>query len=439
MLAKVPFADTASRVAAAGLPLSVSTDQLSDSASTSSDSPIVVHSPGQILRRSARTKIRKVGLPGDGNGHRFGPSRRARAVSGDLSTSTTAGDDGTESDSYDGNRSVDSLDSDDFGGRRSTSPGPSNAVDMPSPSSSPSSSGHETQYFENAPAVAEPDSPTRTTSRPLTDGIWTEEPSVVSEPPSPSGIDLNAPLPPPPVIIEPSAVTAPSPSSPDYDWSTHHSGLLPQTSGSSAPYVAPILAAPIVHAAVPAASVPPPVANLAPAPPRPQQPSPPAKEKKSGWARLGLGSKDDESSKKKNKSSKGGSKEMEKMMEQTARQQQLDRERSEKEQREREEKLNKESTGGGGGFLSGLFGKRKSDHGAGEAPHYAPTPSPPPEPRIVQPPPPTASGALTPSGRYINFYRLPIHVERAVYRLSHIKLANPRRPLYEQVLISNLM
>ncbi|KAL9938249.1 hypothetical protein V8E36_002872 [Tilletia maclaganii] len=35
--------------------------------------------------------------------------------------------------------------------------------------------------------------------------------------------------------------------------------------------------------------------------------------------------------------------------------------------------------------------------------------------------------------------RYPIHIERAVYRLSHIKLANPRRPLYEQVLISNLM
>ena len=37
------------------------------------------------------------------------------------------------------------------------------------------------------------------------------------------------------------------------------------------------------------------------------------------------------------------------------------------------------------------------------------------------------------------YARYPIHVERAIYRLSHIKLANPRRPLYEQVLISNLM
>ncbi|KAI9271923.1 hypothetical protein BDA99DRAFT_307981 [Phascolomyces articulosus] len=39
----------------------------------------------------------------------------------------------------------------------------------------------------------------------------------------------------------------------------------------------------------------------------------------------------------------------------------------------------------------------------------------------------------------INQNRLPIHIERAIYRLSHSKLANPRRPLHEQVLISNLM
>lgn len=39
----------------------------------------------------------------------------------------------------------------------------------------------------------------------------------------------------------------------------------------------------------------------------------------------------------------------------------------------------------------------------------------------------------------INQNRLPIHIERAIYRLSHTKLANPRRPLHEQVLISNLM
>ncbi|ORZ25646.1 hypothetical protein BCR42DRAFT_400606 [Absidia repens] len=35
--------------------------------------------------------------------------------------------------------------------------------------------------------------------------------------------------------------------------------------------------------------------------------------------------------------------------------------------------------------------------------------------------------------------RLPLHMERGIYRLSHMKLANPRRPLREQVIISNFM
>ncbi|KAF9289685.1 hypothetical protein BGZ68_008876 [Mortierella alpina] len=35
--------------------------------------------------------------------------------------------------------------------------------------------------------------------------------------------------------------------------------------------------------------------------------------------------------------------------------------------------------------------------------------------------------------------RMPLQIERAVYRLSHAKLANPRRPLHQQVLISNMM
>jgi hypothetical protein len=50
---------------------------------------------------------------------------------------------------------------------------------------------------------------------------------------------------------------------------------------------------------------------------------------------------------------------------------------------------------------------------------------------------PPASPQL--QGGVNNYSRYPIHVERAIYRLSHIKLANPRRALYEQVLISNLM
>ncbi|KDN40923.1 hypothetical protein RSAG8_07791, partial [Rhizoctonia solani AG-8 WAC10335] len=42
------------------------------------DSPIIVPRPGQILRRAARTKIRKPHLPGDGGGHRFASTRRAQ-------------------------------------------------------------------------------------------------------------------------------------------------------------------------------------------------------------------------------------------------------------------------------------------------------------------------------------------------------------------------
>lgn len=36
-------------------------------------------------------------------------------------------------------------------------------------------------------------------------------------------------------------------------------------------------------------------------------------------------------------------------------------------------------------------------------------------------------------------YRFPVHVERAIYRLSHLKLANPKRSFREQVLLSNFM
>lgn len=37
------------------------------------------------------------------------------------------------------------------------------------------------------------------------------------------------------------------------------------------------------------------------------------------------------------------------------------------------------------------------------------------------------------------YHRFPLHIERAIYRLSHMKLMNPRRPLHQQVLLSNFM
>ncbi|KAJ2141887.1 hypothetical protein IW142_004620 [Coemansia sp. RSA 564] len=55
-------------------------------------------------------------------------------------------------------------------------------------------------------------------------------------------------------------------------------------------------------------------------------------------------------------------------------------------------------------------------------------------PSIITPvrPPPTMRTAAGSN-------RLPIHIERAIYRLASIKLANPRRPLLQQVLLSNMM
>ena len=50
------------------------------------------------------------------------------------------------------------------------------------------------------------------------------------------------------------------------------------------------------------------------------------------------------------------------------------------------------------------------------------------------------SGQMVPDIEYENDpSRMPIHIERAIYRMSHVKLANPRRPLHDQVLISNMM
>ncbi|KAK9450716.1 uncharacterized protein V1518DRAFT_411512 [Limtongia smithiae] len=61
------------------------------------------------------------------------------------------------------------------------------------------------------------------------------------------------------------------------------------------------------------------------------------------------------------------------------------------------------------------------------------SPPQPQQPPQVPPPP-------GPRMMVQDYYtRFPMHVERAIYQLSHFKLANPRRPLYQQVLLSNFM
>ncbi|KAG2194096.1 hypothetical protein INT47_011764, partial [Mucor saturninus] len=91
--------------------------------------------------------------------------------------------------------------------------------------------------------------------------------------------------------------------------------------------------------------------------------------------------------------------------------------------------------------LATLFSKSLSIKAAAAVPV---TRSRSPSPPTTPPPPATPNiqdkkpSRLEQRTRF-NANRLPLHVERAIYRLSHMKLADPRRPLRQQVLISNLM
>lgn len=356
---------------------------------------MIVPPPSQILRRSARTKIRKAGVTAEGP-HRFGPSRRGRTASGGSSQSQLEVDQGIAEDEA-GDRSVEE---DDPANRKSTV-----------------SSGDDHQFIEVVPVewTDEPASIVLTPPPPDTDDV----PPVV-RPPVDSSASITAPEPALAGVKEEeerALPAAPSPSSPDYDFATHH-----QPAASRPLYPAPV---PVIQHQVPVQqlqqqpqqqNVAPPVATTAP---------PPAKEKKSGWARLGLARDDD-------KKRKGKSREP--SFDESSLPTSTSTSTS-------TATLTSTSTSTKEGFFGSLFGGASKKQRHEESTQSAPAPVPQPQVQVqqIQQPPPTASGFLAPDGRYRHFYRLPIHVERAVYRLSHIKLANPRRPLYEQVLISNLM
>jgi hypothetical protein len=102
---------------------------------------------------------------------------------------------------------------------------------------------------------------------------------------------------------------------------------------------------------------------------------------------------------------------------------------------ERKKESTRKTSGGDGkkekdGLFSSIFGggkKHKGDRDSSNKKHYS---------RGLSPDPPHK--VLKPDVDY-NWTRFSILEERAIYRMAHIKLANPRRALYSQVLLSNFM
>lgn len=529
----------ASVVAVLTFPSDTAADQLTDEdqlqpAGDENDSPLIVPPPGSILRRAARTKIRKNSLLGDGNGHRFGPNKRSPRAS-PYSGLAPGSDDG-HGDQSRRTVSVGSVGS--LGSLEETS---FEREPAPEPQRSPRSPDRPTfmapippQYM--APASTDIDgasaetraSPERNALSTARSGADMPNLRASPSPPNraaslPQQLGSNSPSPPPVghatsidqirqeaaerltgsmdnLAVEARPVRSPSPShgqeqrqlSPSplptgarmpqlaqaqsqvqYDakpppprnvsedstplaQTLHERQVMAQQGGlrpahtegaSMSGNAGPSSCSSMSDDPRRPPQYPTPAPQQVPVPPPVAQSqqvlSPPQREKKSTWARLGLSrsGKDDTndiddaasimsassnssgfstvSTAKKGKKGKKDKHEP------------VDPRRATHPPAQDKEKDKHEASGG---FFGGLFGSKKKPDSAevgkrDTQPAYLQLPTPPP----------TASGMLTADGKYVNFYRLPIHIERAVYRLSHIKLANPRRPLYEQVLISNLM
>lgn len=386
------------------------------------DAPIIVPPPGQILRRAARTKIRKPGLPGDGNGHRFGSTKRGIRAA----TLPPTADQRTSSDFSSSDHGDTSIDADLVQQRRQT------FSDDGFTNHRPDSFSEEASIFD---AYA----------RDEEDEQLAHTPVVITSPPPPP--DDSSHLQPPqdvphlplpevqpalldalgPILHQPQPQRLLSPQVPN-EYQHPQSSRTPSPSAESPTQsdieTTTIYPPPAEHQQRPLPSTihhpqapqePPsqpqyPSQLYQPQPPVPQQP-PPRKEKdKKGL----FGKWGSDKSSKKSKQDK-------------------DRESRERPEKEKET-----------GFFGSLFGgsKKKQDTdltpsiiggNAGREAAQALLGASKSSKNYVPPSSPGLASGANPYARY------PIHVERAIYRLSHIKLANPRRPLYEQVLISNLM
>ena len=323
------------------------------------DAPIIVPKPGQILRRSARTKIRKSGQTNEG-AHRFQTTRSRRISNSRNGPPNTHPDNGP---------SLPEVGSGlDLGLN-----GPAGAT---TGTARPESFSDEA-FIYDAYALDDPaDIVPVLVSQPPPDDRSPSPPSTIEFEPHSPVQPHNIPIPPTPPLYHPQPQQHLAPTS-----EPQYSSRTPSPDAHSVTSVEVPQRSPEAHQPIPT-------------------PSPPShdrkekdKGKKAGFFGWG-GEKGKKGSKEKEKDSSflgslfGGSK------------------------KKQEDPVGTGlGTGAGRETAAALLGASKSKSRA---------PSPTPQ----------AGG---PYARY------PIHVERAIYRLSHIKLANPRRPLYEQVLISNLM
>ncbi|KAH9986097.1 hypothetical protein BJV74DRAFT_886055 [Russula compacta] len=349
------------------------------------DSPIIVPRPGQILRRTARTKIRKSGQTGEG-AHRFNATRRGA-------------------------------------GAKPVTPPP--APD-PRSSSDLSTSDHSdaevprrqrvlsNESLDGAPRLVRPESYSVESfifDAYARDDVNEDEPKAISPPPTQSPLRRSLSPPPPPALREPEPIppiqvvppAQPTPALPplQHPLPQRASSLVTpvsvDTPSRSPSPVTAFHSDPLYHTRPESRPVQSPSTLPGPQGFDPKREKEKEKDKK-GLFKWGGGEK-----------------------------------KGKKDQRDKEKDA---------GFFGSLFGSKKKTeesppiglaHGqSGREAAVALLGASKSSRGYVPPASPQPQGVN-------NYSRYPIHVERAIYRLSHIKLANPRRALYEQVLISNLM
>ncbi|KAH9849887.1 hypothetical protein C2E23DRAFT_861636 [Lenzites betulinus] len=353
------------------------------------DSPIIIPPPNQILRRSARTKIRKAGT-GEG-AHRFTAtrSRRKSLVVRAATMEPRSSSDLSSSDHGD----VDTI--------RRVKPSDDDIPAVP-PLPRPESYSVETSIYD---AYANEDA----------------EHDLSTEPPPLSRS--------PDIVAEPVAADTPTLQEPEPETGLELEDVLESSA-------APVIPA-LYHPQPQRALAPPsesPIPQRTPSPSTPDLTTSPSTSESTHYSRPSLQggpayhppspSPSERSEQRREKDKKGlfgkwgGDKNSKK--------------HKEKEHREREKEKEKD-----GSFFGSLFGSKKKQ----EEPQSVANTSAGRETAaaLLGASKSTKNYVPPPSPQLGSYARYPIHVERAIYRLSHIKLANPRRPLYEQVLISNLM